>query len=462
MSEAEQPESDATVEEPVLTSDAGNVDATVENAAGETAGQTVATPKSRLPRYLIAALVVGVIISGGWMFRGQWLPGAGDSAAGTPPADSGVEAAPVTTEPATRTAQTTPATSNEATREPPAPTTSAPRQTTTPAIPGVSAAELAAVQTDVDALREALASVNRAIRALEDGQTLQANEARSIRSTIDARVDLLDSLPGRVRNAEEAIATLQGVSTGSRKAWLIAEAEYYLQIANAQLQLANNPQLARAALELADQRVRELADPTYTPVRRQIAAEIASLAGLERADIEGITLTIGSLSNLAATLPLNREIVPDTDAPAADPELTGLARMQSVFSNATSSLFSVRRVDQPVAALLSPEAEYFLRLNVQLQLQAARLSLLLSDMPGYRQSLGDAERWMAAYFDQEDARVTDAIAMIDSIAGVRRNTERPDISASLALLRQQRDISAFGEPLRPGSAAVDAEDESTP
>ena len=81
-----------------------------------------------------------------------------------------------------------------------------------------------------------------------------------------------------------------------------------MQLANAQLQLANNPELASEALKLADQRVRELADPTFTPVRRALAEEIASLATLSTGDIEGASLTLGSLMSMVDTLPIDQDV----------------------------------------------------------------------------------------------------------------------------------------------------------
>ena len=72
---------------------------------------------------------------------------------------------------------------------------------------------------------------------------------------LERRADILDSLPGRMSNLENSVAAMQGAAAGARDTWLLAEAEYYMQIANAQLQLGNNPQLAMLALEMADERV---------------------------------------------------------------------------------------------------------------------------------------------------------------------------------------------------------------
>ena len=219
------------------------------------------------------------------------------------------------------------------------------------------------------------------------------------------------------------------------------------QIANAQVQLANNPALAARALQLADQRVRELSNPAYTPVRRAIADELAALAATEDVDVEGITLALGSLAATVPTLPLVNDIaVPGDDTPAADLDgMSGWARAGAATREALSGMVRVRRSDERVEPMLSPEAEYFLRLNLQLKLQAARLSLLLGDAAGFRQSLDDAATWLGQYFDRDDPAVTTAIATLEQTAATAIVTERPDVSGSLTLLRRQRQLARAGE-----------------
>ena len=314
-------------------------------------------------------------------------------------------------------------------------------------IPAATLADIDALRDEIRALNTNVGELATALDAADDTIARQNRDFERLKDSIDERVDLLDSLPGRVRNTEDALSTLQGISAGSRKAWLLAEAEYYMQIANAQVQLANNPELAATALELADQRVRELGDPAYTPVRRALASEIAALKAITGNDIEGVTLTLGSLASMVPTLPLINEIdVPEDGAARTDLDgLSGWQRMKASVSNAMSGLVRIRQSDERVKAMLSPEAEYFLRLNLQLQLQAARMSLLLSETAGYQQSLQDAAGWLREYFDRDDAAVQNALAMIDDIASTQVVGERPDISGSLRLLRQQRTVGAIAE-----------------
>ena len=122
---------------------------------------------------------------------------------------------------------------------------------------------------------------------------------------------------------EASQAALQGISTGARNAWLVAEAEYYMQLANAQLQLAGNAYLATIALSMADERLVQLADPALTDVRRAVADELAALEGLDKPDIEGVTLTLASLARVIESLPIRTAQAVGDESREPDPELKG-------------------------------------------------------------------------------------------------------------------------------------------
>ena len=233
------------------------------------------------------------------------------------------------------------------------------------------------------------------------------------------------------------MAALQGVSAGARNTWLLAEAEYYLQMANAQLQLAGKPTLAALALRMADERIVQLADPALTNVRRVIADELAALDVMEKPDIEGVTLTLASLARVVDSLPLQQvaDSRPESED-ALDPQLSGVDRAWASIKGAVSGLVRVTSPNEGAMPLMTPEAEYFLRMNLTLQLQAARLALLRGEQTIFQQSLDDAANWLQQYFDAESTQVSGALQTIGEIRGGMFATSTPDISQSLRLLRQ--------------------------
>lgn len=324
---------------------------------------------------------------------------------------------------------------------------------------GDTEALIASLSAALQANDRKLGELEQSVAAIDTVDAPDPVDVDAIERRLQGRLqqDLrqLESVPARVASLESALTSLRGISTGARDAWLLAEAEYYLQIANGQLQLANNPSLASMALKLADERIVELGDPGLTDVRRVLADEVRSLDALELPDIEGTTLTLASLSRVVDTLPLQQRIVLVSDSPSVpDEELSGTDRALASLKSAMSGVVSVRRTDEAVRPLIAPEAVYFLRANLALQLQAARLAMLRGEQALFQQSLDDASAWLREYYDTESQPVR---STLQTIAEIREDTftrAMPDISGSLRLIRE---YIAFIEAARVESAGTEAE-----
>ncbi len=305
-----------------------------------------------------------------------------------------------------------------------------------------SDAALASLDETLNATRDSLNNLEQRLGSLASRDVASVGELQSMERRLNERVENLDSLPGRVGNLEGSIASLQGISKGARDAWLLAEAEYYMQIANAQLQLAGNPHLASLALSFADERVLQLADPALTEVRRALSDELRAIEVMEKPDIEGVTLTLASLASVVGSLPLRQEVdVPDGETDEIDPELSGMDRALASLKRAVGDVVSVRRTDEAAAPLTAPDAVYFLRANLALQLQAARLAILRNEKEIFELSLDDASDWLALYYDIDSAPVRSALETIAEIRNGLFSVSPPDISESLRLLRQHVTLS---------------------
>jgi uncharacterized protein HemX len=267
----------------------------------------------------------------------------------------------------------------------------------------------------------------------------------AVRRDVEEQIRLLNSLPPRVSAVESSVAALAGISAGARETFLLAEAEYYLQIGNAQLQLASNPQLAALALGMADERVMQLSDPALTAVRRAIADELAAMSVMKKPDLEGAILTLASLARVVESLPLASDTAADGGPDTVDGEQSGVDRAWDTVKDAMSGLVKVTPPDQAKLALVSPDAEYFLRNNIALQLQSARLALLRGEQAIFEQSLDDTSALLNTYFDVSSAQVASALLTISEIRENVINAATPDISGSLLLLRQFRTLRETAE-----------------
>jgi uroporphyrin-3 C-methyltransferase len=306
-----------------------------------------------------------------------------------------------------------------------------------------SNSSIASLASQLEGTQESVARLDRNVAAVAEANTDFAARLESQQRNIDERIRLLDSLPIRMSALEGSLASLQGIAAGTRDTWLLAEAEYYMQIANAQLQLAGNPHLAMLALRMADERLVQLGNPALIEVRTAVADELAALDVMDKPDIEGATLTLSSLAQVVDSLPLKdrdrakNESSNDTDTE----ELSGVDRAVASVKDAMSGLIKITPPDHSATPLVTPDAVYFLRTNLTLQIQVARLALLRGETAVFEQSLNDASSWLNQYFDTESTQVQAALKTVDDISGGQFAIAAPDISNSLRLLRQFRTLS---------------------
>jgi uroporphyrin-3 C-methyltransferase len=301
------------------------------------------------------------------------------------------------------------------------------------------------LREDAGVRNSELAALKARLDEVSNGRRLLDDDISRLRERVTRETEALGELPGRVEQLEQTIDRFVGVGDKVRAAWLLAEAEHYMRIANAQLGLAGDVEVAQTALGLADDSLRELNDPRLTPVRKLLADEINGLKAVPRPDTEGIVLTLGSLGESLNTLPLKSSA---PEAFRAAPErpaepLTGWDRAVAASRAALASLVSVRRVDDPVSPLL-PEAEQAVLIrSLDLELQLARLAIMRGDAGMFRRSVEAATQRVREQFDLSAPEVQAAVESLTDLSTAQLPDELPDISGSLdALLR----INAAARP----------------
>jgi len=252
----------------------------------------------------------------------------------------------------------------------------------------------------------------------------------------------LEELPARMTRIEGTLDKIPGVAEQARSAWLLAEAEYFLRIANAQLNLAGNVEVSLRALELADAKIKDIGDPGLTRVRAKISDERTALKAVPRPDAEGIVLELGSLAQSLHTLPLARTSPEHFSAEQDKGSETGWRRAWRVIVDALSSIISVRRTDENITPLMSASEEALLIRSLDIELQIARLAVIRNDGNLYRNSLQSVATRLTQYFDGDSQQVRTAQTTVSRLARAELPDELPDISGSLSLLLTLGDQAA--------------------
>ena len=286
---------------------------------------------------------------------------------------------------------------------------------------------------DLDRVLTSVEELSRADRKVDENLI-------KLTARLEGDLALLESLPDRVARLEATMEKVPGISQKSRMAWLRSEAEYFLRIANAQLNLAGNVDVSLRALELADVQLRELADPALTPVREAISNERAALLAVPRPDAEGIVLALGSIARSLDSLPFAK-MAPGSyrgavEETAADE--SAWQRAWRVIIDALKSIISVKRDDQNIVPLLTAAEEAMLIRSLDVDLQIARLAVIRSQGEVYRRSIDSVRERLRMYFDVDATNVAAILKTLDELAPAELPEELPDISGSLSLLLGMR------------------------
>ena len=248
-------------------------------------------------------------------------------------------------------------------------------------------------------------------------------------------------------------------SSPDPRAWRIAEVEYLLRIANNRLLLERDPRAADQMLASADAILEELDDYALHDVRAMIAEERMALVNTNAANVQSIFLTLEAIKEALPELPLKQpeyfdasggeamEASPDETEEVSDPEPESFT---GALEKRFFGLFEFRtRESVAPRPLIRPEEAIYLELNLRLTLERAQLSMLRGDQTLFAASLNAARQWLDEYVDPDHA-VTRRIARdLDGLAGLDIEQPMPDISGSLARLREIQDRQPEPAPAPP-------------
>lgn len=268
-------------------------------------------------------------------------------------------------------------------------------------------------------------------------QQLDALSRRTAR--LEQQVDTslandIQTLQTQQQTLEDSIANLRSELTGDSRIWDVEEIATLLQIANDRLHLEKEIAPSLAALEAADRHLLALKNPALLEVRRLLAEEITALRATADPDISGMALTLGALIQGIDRLPIAGTSLQQPTGSAAGAAKGWRGVMHDLWER-LKSLVSIQHRGQTDRPLLAPDERYFLRQNLRLNLEAARIALLRRDSQTYRQTLRSAQEWIALYFDNDAPPTAGALQELARLQQTDIAPSLPDISGSLNALQ---------------------------
>ncbi len=300
-------------------------------------------------------------------------------------------------------------------------------------------------------------------RSLDSGA--QAIEARTLARQaqegtreLSARLALQETRISEVSLQRTQLEELMQSLSRSRDENLVVDMESALRLAQQQAQLTGSAEPLLAALKSAEQRLARAAQPRLNPLQRAIARDMDRIKAASLTDVPVLLIKLDELVRMADDLPMangftgGAAVTPGANAAerpagtsAAGKPLLGaffdklslnawLQRTLDGLREETRKLLRVSRIDQPEAALLSPEQSFFLRENLKLRLLNARLGLLSRQTDSARADLASANSWLGKYFDPGSRKTQTALQLLAQVQGQLKTSELPRLDETMAAL----------------------------
>ncbi|WP_328716805.1 uroporphyrinogen-III C-methyltransferase [Halomonas elongata] len=275
------------------------------------------------------------------------------------------------------------------------------------------------------------AQVNDLANRLKSAQSERESAAKSLRQEFETYRSDVDE------NLDKVLQQLSQEQQTDERDWLHAEAAYLLRLANQRLQLERDVEGAAALLRTADARLKEADNPALMPVRREIASELAALRSVPRVDRTGLFLTLNAQQEQIAGRPLAQDVEEITgDATIEEAPSGGWQQQLAKVGSELKDLVTVRKHDEALEALISPEQESYLRQSVRLVLEQVQLALLKEEQELYEASLDKALKLIRGYYDTDDSGVQGVLSQLEELKGQSIRPELPDISGSQQALQK--------------------------
>lgn len=282
----------------------------------------------------------------------------------------------------------------------------------------------------VQQLNEQNAQLQGTLGSAQTSATKQAAQLRAqltqTQQELKTQRDQSQVVLSQMQNTTQALKQqLANLNIHDLNQWRLYESQYLVHLAARKAWLEGDITSAIALLKSADKGISQLHDPQYIPLRRALADDINQLDSLPKVDIEGIMIQINSLREQIAHLALTRVNLPKaTQDPVQNEQKTSWkTKLADSWHKFIHQFVTIRRREGDVKPLLAPEKAWYLKQNLQLQLQQAALAAGNRQPKLYQQSLTQASQWLSQYFTHNPAaeHLVKAIAQLQkqSVAAVK-------------------------------------------
>ena len=322
--------------------------------------------------------------------------------------------------------------------------------------PEVSAfqAKQAEVEQNLASLAKADQSLANNLTALIDTKVKMSENATSaaLQSTttrLSAELDSIRDIEQRAAGTlNEANQLLYRMSKIDQSAWRRAEATFNIRLAGQRLQFAEDVRGALTLLSQADTLLKSDSGEDVGAIRSAIAFDRTQLRAVEKLDMVGLMGRLSALDRQIQTLDLSaldpsvRDTgtdaisITDTGETSADTSLSLSLWEQAI--DTLASYFVITELESPQQKPSTSDWSRFAALSMKLNLEQARVALLIRDSESFTASLARAEVILAELLSSNDDPAM--VAVIEELAALSSLSLRLELPGleTLKLINDER------------------------
>ncbi len=241
----------------------------------------------------------------------------------------------------------------------------------------------------------------------------------------------------KIIQLEDAVSRLEKNKPSD---WLIHETEYLVRIAARTMWLERDTRAAIGLLKDADDRLAELNDSEFLPVRKLIHQDIEQLQLMPVLNTEKVVLSLMGLNSQLPNLPLLMQQASLADNKEAALELSDdindwQDNLAKTWRNFLDTFVVIHVRDGSAKPLLSPQYQQNLKENLSLKLQQVQWAAREEKPSVYLDTLAEIQTWLTDYFDMTDASNQLFYSSIEKLKTEMISFDYPSTLSSLSAMR---------------------------
>ncbi len=241
-------------------------------------------------------------------------------------------------------------------------------------------------------------------------------------------------------NANKALSKRLAEMSGRRPSdWLLAEADYLVNMAARKLYIENDIRTSMTLLKEADARLKDLNDPSLFSVRALIAADIQTLNQVNTVSTSSIALTLAGMLPKVSELPLDKLQLPEDlgqdDQALSEDVSDWRTNLALTWKAIVGDLISIDHVDEPLEPYLAERQQWLIEQQLKHALNQAQTSALNEQVDVYRLSTQQAISLINEHYQLNNPQVKQVLVTLQELQGIDFSKNYPNTLASQASLK---------------------------